>query len=143
MIYVYKGSANFAITQIYTFFFDIIRKKCTFATQNRLIQSFATFMNWSAIWHNLRKWLLNKYVITCILFAVVLTFIGEQSLVNRARRAAQIRVLKQERAEYQRQSEQYRHDIDLLEHNTDSLERFARVHYYMHADGEDVYLIEE
>jgi len=100
-------------------------------------------MNWKNLWNNVRKWLLNKYVLTCVVFALILTFCGEQSLINRARRSVQIRELKREKEECKRQSEQYRHDIDLLENNTDSLERFAREHYFMHADGEDVYLIEE
>ncbi len=100
-------------------------------------------MSWKKIWESLRKWLLNKYVLTCIVFAVVLTFCGEQSLINRARMSMQIRELKKEKQESIDQSEQYRHDIEMLETNKDSLERFAREHYYMHADGEDVYLINE
>ncbi len=100
-------------------------------------------MDWKRIWIKSRKWLLNKYILTCVVFAVSLTFCGEQSLVNRAKRAHQIGNLKQEKEECLKQSEQYRHDIQMLEQNTDSLERFAREHYYMHADGERVYLIEE
>lgn len=93
--------------------------------------------------HILRKRVANKYVITCIVFVFILTFCGEQSIVNRIKYASQIRTLKQEKAKYIRQTEQYKRDIDLLEHNTDSLEKFAREHYYMHTDGETVYLIDE
>ena len=100
-------------------------------------------VSWQTIWQFLRKWLLNKYVITCIAFALILTFCGEHSLINRVKQAKQIKALKQEKEECLRQSEQYRHDIQTLQQNTDSLERFAREHYYFHEDGETVYLIEE
>ncbi len=91
----------------------------------------------------LKKWILNKYVLTCLVFAVIMVFFGEQSLVNRVRRAAQISALEKERDAIKGQSEKYKHDIELLNQNTDSLERFAREHYYMHTDNETVYLIEE
>lgn len=98
-------------------------------------------LSWKKIWQVSRKWVLNKYVLTCVLFAVVLTFCGEQSMLNRIRQARQISALERERDECRQQSEKYRNDIRLLRENTDSLERFAREHYYMHADGETVYLI--
>lgn len=93
--------------------------------------------------YDLKKWLLNKYVITCLIFIFIFTFCGEQSFINRTRNAIRIAALKKEKALIVSQAEQYRYEIEMLEHNVDSLERFAREHYYMHSDGETVYLISE
>lgn len=89
-----------------------------------------------------RKVLLNKYVITLTLFAVVLIFVGNQSLVSRIGYASDIRQKKAELRDYQNKISQTRSDIQSLD-NPDSLERYAREHYLMHADNEDVYIIKE
>lgn len=90
----------------------------------------------------MRKYVLNKYVITLIIFGLVMLFAGEQGLIRRAHRARQIRELEQRRDHYTREIEQAKQEIETLQ-NTDSLEKYAREHYLMHADNEDIYLVEE
>ncbi|MBQ9705942.1 MAG: septum formation initiator family protein [Paludibacteraceae bacterium] len=99
--------------------------------------------DWNLVWLNLRKYLLNKYVLVCLLFAFVLAFCGEQSLVNRIARARRIAAMEKELDAYRSETERYQRDLDNLENSPDNLERFAREHYYMHAPDEDVYLIDE
>ena len=89
----------------------------------------------------MRKWL-NKYVITTAVFAVVMLFIGEQSIAHRLRQRITIRQIEEQRDDYRAKITQQRAEIQMLQH-TDSLERFAREQYLMHADNEDVYLIGE
>ena len=43
---------------------------------------------------------------------------------------------------YREATENAQREILLL-HNTDSLERYAREHYFMHTPNEDIYLVEE
>jgi cell division protein FtsB len=43
---------------------------------------------------------------------------------------------------YRKATDKAQREIQAL-HNTDSLERFAREHYYMHTPNEDIYLIDE
>lgn len=89
-----------------------------------------------------RKYLLNKYVITILVFAVVFIFIGEQSAVKRIRTERQIRKTEKQitsdRADIQRSQRM----LQTLQ-DTDSLERYAREQYGMHTSKEDVYLVSE
>ncbi len=90
-----------------------------------------------------KHYLLNKYVLTCAIFAVVLTFCGEHSLVKRIERASQIHAMEKELEECKTEAEQYRKDIQAIQGKPDEIERFARERYYMHADNEQVFVIEE
>ena len=84
----------------------------------------------------------GKYVVTIAIFAVVMLFVGDQSLVNFVKRAREIRHLKAQRDSYREGIKQAQHALQVLQ-NTDSLEQYAREQYYMHADNEYVYLVEE
>lgn len=99
-------------------------------------------MNISDFWTyiQVRKW--GKYVITILLFLVVFLFIGDQSLIRFIHRHREIREMEEQRDMYRAGSEQAQREIQML-HNRDSLERYAREHYYMHNENEDIYLIDE
>ena len=88
------------------------------------------------------KWILNKYVFTIVVFAVVMIFVGEQSYRVRLHKAKQIHELEEQRDNYQQAIDQAKHDLQTLQ-STDSLEKFAREKYLMHAENEDVYLIDD
>ena len=98
-----------------------------------------TFSDW---WTEMkmRKWL--KYVITILVFLLIYLFIGDQSLIQFARRGREIRQLEQQRDMYRSESEKAQRELRTLS-NPDSLERFAREHYYMHTPNEDIYLVDE
>ncbi len=86
------------------------------------------------------SWL--KYIIVILAFLILMIFVGDVSWLQRGRRARQIRALEAQRNEYRREIEAAEHQIKALE-NTDTLERFAREQYLMHAPDEDIYLVEE
>ena len=88
-----------------------------------------------------RKVLLNKYAITVFVFAVLLVFIGEQSLINQFSRSLEIRKTKRDIQRIQAETTHSERTLRSL-NNTDSLERFAREQYNMHEVGEDVYIVE-
>ena len=98
--------------------------------------TFSDFLENSKI----KKW--GKYVITLVAFGVVFLFIGDQSLIQFARRGREIRQLEQQRDMYREGAEKAQREIQTL-HHPDSLERYAREHYYMHTPNEDIYLVEE
>lgn len=83
----------------------------------------------------------GKYVITILIFMVVMVFFGDQSLINYVRRSREIRHLEEQRDNYREGIKRAEKGLQVLQ-NTDSLERYAREHYYMHAENEDVYLLE-
>lgn len=86
------------------------------------------------------SWL--KYIIVILAFLILMIFVGDVSWLQRGRRARQIRALEAQRNEYRREIEAAERQIKALE-NTDTLERFAREQYLMHAADEDIYLVEE
>lgn len=100
-------------------------------------------IDWKNIWSKTRKYVLNKYVLTIAVFAVMFIFVGEQSMIARARRNAQIRELKEQIADYEKRIAETNEKIEELESGLENLETFARERYGMHADNEDVYIIEE
>ena len=99
-------------------------------------------LSWLRIWAVVRKYMLNKYVIVLSVFAVVLLFVGEQSLINRFKRAAEIRRMEKQLAGKKAEMEQCRQALRTMG-STDSLERYAREHYYMHTPDEDVYIVSD
>jgi cell division protein FtsB len=88
----------------------------------------------------LRKFFINKYAITLYLFAVIYRYVGNQSLVKRLAKARKIRDIKLEIQFINQQTQSIENMLNSLD-NKDSLERYAREHYHMHADGEVVYLV--
>ncbi len=107
-----------------------------FDNWTRISMSFSEF--WNAI--KIRKW--GKYVITILVFLTVFLFIGEQSLIQTIRRSREIRHLEEQRDMYLEGTEKAQREIQTL-HHPDSLEKYAREHYYMHQENEDIYLVDE
>lgn len=92
-------------------------------------------------WKKLRKALINKYAITIFAFAVIMIFVGDQSLIQFVKRAKKARQIEAQIQENQHEIQQAKRAMLRLD-NMDSLERFAREEYNMHADNEDVYLVD-
>ncbi len=90
-----------------------------------------------------KKYLLNKYIITCLIAVLVLVCCGEQSLIQQAKRNRQIKQLQSELNKYNDRVDYYNDAIQNLEHSPENRERFAREQYFMHAGNEDIYLIDE
>ena len=99
-------------------------------------------MNFSEWWQHIQvnKW--GKYVLTILVFLAVFIFIGDQSLIHFVRRGREIRHLEEQRDMYRRGTEEAQRQLQMLQH-PDSLERYAREHYFMHEKGEDIFLVEE
>lgn len=94
------------------------------------------------MWRSIRKYLLNKYVITLLVFALIMLFSGEERIGAFIKRGREIRKAEEQRDMYRAQTQSAREGMLMLQ-NTDSLERYAREYYYMHAPNEDVYLVDE
>jgi len=99
-------------------------------------------MTFSEFWTSIKiaKW--GKYVVTLLVFLIVFLFIGEQCLIHFVRRGREIRHLEEQRDMYREGAAKAEREIQTLNH-ADSLERYAREHYYMHTPNEDIYLVEE
>jgi cell division protein FtsB len=89
----------------------------------------------------LRKFFINKYAITLYLFAIIYLFAGNQSLIKRLAKSREINNIQQQIEQIQQDTEQTKTMLYSLDIK-DSLEKYAREEYQMHADGEVVYLVE-
>lgn len=103
---------------------------------------FCEIMTFSEFWTTIkiRKW--GKYILTLLVFLVIFLFIGDQSLIHFVRRGREIRHLEEQRDMYREGTEKAQREIQTL-NQPDSLERYAREHYFMHLPNEDIYLVEE
>lgn len=88
----------------------------------------------------LGRWVLNKYVIATVVFSVIFLFVGDQCLIKQIQRARQMRGLQQQIEQSRENIDTYQHALDYLA-NPDSLERYAREQYHMHAPNEEVYVV--
>lgn len=98
-------------------------------------------MNKENFWNLVRKVLINKYAIAIYVFAVIMIFIGEHSLIQFVKRGTQIREVEAQIEHTNQQIRQAQRSMNMLD-DIDSLERFARERYMMHTDKEDVYIVE-
>jgi len=90
----------------------------------------------------LKTYVLNKYILTLLIFAVIFLFVGEQSLLKDLKRSQQIHETQQAIDEAEQAISSAQWQLNTLQQK-DSLEKFAREHYLMHKDNEDIFLIEE
>jgi len=99
-------------------------------------------IDWKYIGDALRKYVVNKYVLTIIIFAVIFIFVGDQSLINGLKRERQIRKIEH-RIEVSNQAIEFaQRQLNSLQ-QIDSLEKYAREHYLMHKDNEEIFLVDE
>ena len=92
-------------------------------------------------WQKICKVLINKYAIALLVFALLFMFFGDHSLIQYLKRAKKMRALEAELVQTQQDIEQAEAVMRVLD-NVDSLERFAREQYRMHAPNEDVFIVE-
>lgn len=94
-----------------------------------------------SFWKKARKYLINKYAIAIYVFALMLLFMGDNSLIHYVKRAHKLRAVETQIAETKQKINNAQSVIQTLD-NTDSLEHYAREQYRMHAPNEDVYIVE-
>lgn len=85
----------------------------------------------------------NPYFIAIVLFSVWMTFFDNNDLITQYRRHRELSALNEKKAFYLQQiaitDEEYRE----LTTNPATQEKFAREHYHMKRDNEDVFVIVE
>ena len=92
------------------------------------------------LWNYIRH---HKYLITVLIFAVIIGFLDENSLVQRYQHKDEIRTLKSEISRYREQYETDTRKLKELTANPEALEKIAREKYLMKKSNEDIYIFEE
>ena len=91
----------------------------------------------------LGKILLNKYLVVFLAYTVFITFFDEHSLVHRWKTYQKINELEKEYNYYQDEIQSNKLKKFQLESSNDNLEKFAREHYFMKKENEDIFIIKE
>ena len=84
----------------------------------------------------------NRYSLSLILFFVWLVFFDSNNLIERTLHLKQLHQLEKDKIFYEEKIEEDRAKFEELESNPANLEKFAREHYLMKKDDEDIFIIE-
>ena len=83
----------------------------------------------------------NPFFLVIIAFAVWMTFFDESNLLTQYRKHCELSDLQQKRQYYRGQIKQTDKAFAELTTNPATQEKFAREHYWMKRDNEDVFVI--
>ena len=83
----------------------------------------------------------NKYVFTTLIFALWVTFFDSNSLLERAAVTHKISRLEREVKYYESMVMENMQRLHELKTDNDNLEKFAREHYLMKRDNEDIFIV--
>ena len=92
------------------------------------------------VWNYIRQ---HKYLITIALFGVIIVFLDENSLIQRAQHRKEINALTAEIEKYRKQYEEDTRTLKELMSNPEAMEKVAREKYLMKKPNEDVLIFEE
>ncbi len=93
-----------------------------------------------SIWSFICK---HKYLITIVIFLVIIVFLDENNLINRFQHKNEIRLMKEEIEEYRKQFDEDTERLKELTDNPEGLEKIAREKYLMKKPNEDIFILEE
>jgi cell division protein FtsB len=96
-----------------------------------------------SIWIKIRMILLNKYLIVFVVYAVFVTFFDEHNLIHRYQSYRKIQQMEKEYKFYQDEIKTTKQKKIELQSSDENLEKFAREHYYLKKDNEDIFIINE
>ena len=91
------------------------------------------------LWSFFRK---HKYLITLVLFAVIVGFLDESSMVRRLGYAREENRLRGEIERYRKEYEENTERLNELVADSGAIERIAREKYLMKKPNEDIYVFE-
>ena len=97
------------------------------------------------MWNKLTK-IIKRYRIyafTLLVFAIWLIFFDKANIVNWINDITDVRNKKEQKKYYEKEIERINENINELNVNDESLEKYARENLYFKNDDEDVYVIEE
>lgn len=85
----------------------------------------------------------NKYLLVIIALAVWLLFFDKNDLFSQYARRAEVKKLEADVDYYRSEIERNQKEMEELQSNPKLLEKFAREHYLMKRDNEDIFILVE
>lgn len=89
----------------------------------------------------MKMWILNKYSITILVFAIWISFFDQNNLLFQQQNKKILKELEEERDYYTTEIASNEQKLNLLLTNSDNLEKFARETYLMKKDDEEIFVI--
>lgn len=87
------------------------------------------------------SFLYNKYLLATVAFVVWMLFFDRNDLFTQRERSNELKALEQSKNYYTKQIAEERKFSEDLKKDAAAIEKFAREHYKMKRDGEDLFLI--
>lgn len=87
--------------------------------------------------------LTNKYLVVSAFFIVWMLFFDQRDYFQQRERQTELDKLEAKKRYYVTEIAKTRKELEDLQNNPAALEKFAREHYLMKKDGEDLYIIED
>lgn len=94
------------------------------------------------IWNQIKPYA-NKYVITIIIFVIIIVFLEDDNVVKRISYDRKISNLEEEIEYYKSISKKSEKEIRYLNASDDELEKIAREQYLMKKPNEEIYIIKK
>lgn len=94
----------------------------------------------ASLWTFVRR---HKYMITLLVFGVLITFLDENSIIRRLGYIHEERVLRSEIERYRHEYEENTRRLNELAVDSGAIERIAREKYLMKKPNEDIFVFEE
>ena len=85
----------------------------------------------------------NKYLLTIMLFIVWMCFFDQRDIFNTLDQKQKLKVLEAKKKYYETEIETAKVDLNNLQNSPTALDKFAREHYLMKKEGEDIFIIED
>ncbi len=83
----------------------------------------------------------NKYLLTSIFFLIWIMFFDRNDIFSQLSYRKELKKLEGDKAYYLQQIDQNKSDMKELMSDPEHLEKYAREHYMMKKDSEDIFLI--
>jgi cell division protein DivIC len=83
----------------------------------------------------------NKYLIAITAFAVIVLFFDHNNFFEQMQRKQELKELKAKKQYYQNEIEKTQKELEDLSNNPAAIEKYAREHFQMKRDNEDVFIV--
>jgi cell division protein DivIC len=89
----------------------------------------------------LRKILTNRYLLASAAFGVWMLFFDKNDYFTQRQRAQELQELNDKISYYQQQIDATRHELQALQNDPFTLEKYAREKYYMKRANEEIFVV--
>lgn len=91
----------------------------------------------------LKQIVTNKYILAGTFFLVWMLFFDQRDVFQQIERQKELNQLETKKQFYQKEIEKSRKELSDLQSNPAAIEKFAREHYLMKKEGEDIFILDD